>query len=157
MTARTVDDIVAEAGRLFGLKHHCSEAIVIATGQFYLDPYPELLTRASDTFGGGVGGCRDELCGLLSGATLILGALFGRVSYREDDKWLYEIVKRYREGFIATNGTSVCRPLWEYYSADGGRCGPLVEDATRQLVELIERVADERPEAASRLARRAQA
>jgi C_GCAxxG_C_C family probable redox protein len=154
MTPMSVEDIVAEAAGLFELKHHCSEAIVIAAGRFYLDPFPEELVRASCSFGGGVGGCRDELCGLLSGATLILGALWGRVSFQEDDKWLYEIVCQYRDRFIATNGTSVCRPLRDYYAVDGGRCGPLVESATRQLVELIERVADERPDAAARLARR---
>lgn len=154
MTARSIDDIVADAAALFALRHHCSEAIVIAAGRFYLDPFPDELVRASCPFGGGVGGCREELCGLFSGATLILGALWGRLSYAEDDKWLYEIVCRYRDRFIATNGTTVCRPLRDYYAVDGGRCGPLVESATRQLVELIERVADERPDAAARLARR---
>ena len=154
MTPRTIDEIVADAAELFGLRHHCSEAIVMATGRFYLDPFPDELVRASCPFGGGVGGCRDELCGLLSGAILLLGALWGRVSYLEDDKWLYEVVCQYRDSFVATNGTSVCRPLHDQYAADGGRCGPLVESATRQLVELIERVADERPDAAARLARR---
>lgn len=152
---KTVQDIVDEAARLFDLRHHCSEAIVMATGHFYLSPYPEVLTRVSCPFGGGVGGCRDEICGLFGGATIVLGALWGRESYVEDDKWLYEIVCQYRDRFIADNGTTVCRPLRDHYAVDGGRCGPLVEYATRELVQLIERVADERPEAAMRLARRA--
>ena len=111
MTIRTMDDIVTEAARLFDLRHHCSEAILMATGQFYLEPFPDALIRASCPLGGGVGGCRDELCGLLSGAILVLGALWGRVSYAEDDKWLYEVVSEYRDWFIAANGTSICRPL----------------------------------------------
>jgi len=154
MYAQTIEDIVAEAGRLFALRYHCSESIVIAVGEFYLEPYPELLTRVSDPFGGGLGGCRDELCGLLSGATLILGALFGRTSYQEDDKWLYAYVCAYRDEFIATNGTAVCRPLRDHYAEGGGRCGPLVASATDQLVRLIEQIASERPEAARQLARR---
>ncbi|MGI6367179.1 MAG: C-GCAxxG-C-C family protein [Anaerolineae bacterium] len=150
-----LERIVADASRIFDLKHHCSEAIVMAVGGFYLDPYPDLLTRVACPFGGGVGGCRDELCGLVSGATIVLGALWGRTSYAEDDKWLYEVVCACRNRFIETNGTSLCRPLRDHYAVDGGRCGPLVEQATRDLVLLIEQTAQANPAAAARLARRA--
>ncbi|NLT73081.1 MAG: C_GCAxxG_C_C family protein [Chloroflexi bacterium] len=154
MPNRTVDDLVADAQALFDLRYHCSEAIAISTCRHYLDPFPAEIAQISCPFGGGVGGCRDELCGLLSGAVVALGALWGRQSCEEDDKWLYEVVCEYRDGFIQDNGTSVCRPLRDYYAQDGGRCGPLVADATRKLIELIERVAEQRPEAAARLARR---
>lgn len=128
---------------------------MIAVGDYYLDPVPEVLIRASCPFGGGVGSCRDELCGVLSGATLILGALWGRLSADEDDKWLYEIVRQYRERFAETFGDTACRPLRQGYEERGERCVPIVENGVRMLVELIEETADRLPEQAAKLARRA--
>jgi len=151
----SVEDIVAEAERLFGLRHHCSEAIVMATGNYYLDPLPEILIRASCPFGGGVGGCREELCGLVSGAALVLGALWGRTTPQEDDRWLYDVICEYRQRFIDANGTTKCAPLRAVYEAQSRRCDPLVKEATRMLVEIIEEIADRMPEKAQVLARRA--
>ena len=102
-----------------------------------------------------MGGCRDELCGVLSGATIVLGALWGRTSSQEDDKWLYEVVCAYRERFIAAYGETQCHPLRERYVESPTRCGPLVEDGVRILIELIEETADRLPEQAAKLARRA--
>lgn len=128
---------------------------MIAVGDYYLHPVPELLIRASCPFGGGVGGCRDELCGLVSAATLILGALWGRASSQEDDKWLYEVVCAYRDRFVAAHGGTLCRPIRDRYGQEGGRCDPVVEQGVRMLVELIEETADRLPERAAKLARRA--
>lgn len=154
MRKTTLEEIVAEAERLFEMRHHCSEAIVIATGGYYLDPLPEILIRASCPFGGGIGGCREEVCGLVSGATLVLGALWGRTTPQEDDHWLYEVVCEYRRRFIAAYGTTQCAPLREQYEAKAQRCTPLVKGATRMLLEIIEEVADRMPEKAQRLAHR---
>ncbi len=155
MSHGPADQIIAEAGRIFAAKYHCSEAIVIAVGNYYLHPVPEVLIRASCPFGGGVGGCREELCGLLSGATLVLGALWGRTTSEEDDKWLYDVVCTYRDRFIAAYGETPCRPLRDRYSQEDERCLWLVQDATRMLVELIEETADRLPEKAQSLAQRA--
>ena len=149
--------VVTEAGSLFAVKYHCSEAIVIAVGNAYMDPLPEVLIRTSCAFGGGLGGGREELCGLLSGAAIVLGALWGRTTNEEDDKWLYEVISDYRDRFIAAFGETPCRPLRDRYQAEHGGCGPLVEDATRMLIELIEETADRLPDKADRLARRIEA
>ncbi len=121
---------------------------MIAVGDYYLKPSVEILTRVSCPFGGGVGGCRDELCGVLSGATIVLGALWGRVASSEDDKWLYEAVCAYRERFIAAFGGSACRPLREPFEQRNERCVPIVTEGVRLLVELIEETAERLPEQA---------
>ncbi len=128
---------------------------MIAVGDYYLGGVPEPLVRASGPFGGGVGGCRDELCGVLAGATLILGALWGRTRADEDDKGLYELVCTYRQRFLRAHGSTICRPLRQPYEERGERCVPVVQEGVRMLVELIEETADASPERAAKLARRA--
>jgi C_GCAxxG_C_C family probable redox protein len=151
---KSAHEIVSEASELFAVKYHCSEAIVISVGSAYMDSMPEILIRTSCAFGGGVGGCREELCGLLSGANIVLGALWGRTTNAEDDKWLYEVICDYRNRFITAFGETPCLPLRDRYKEQHGGCGPLVEDSTRMLIDLIEETADRLPEKADRLAQR---
>lgn len=111
---------------------------MIAVGEHYMNPLPDVLVRASDTFGGGVGGSRLELCGALSGGVLLLGALWGRVSASEDDKRVYELAKRFREQFLEEFGETICEPLRDAQPEGEKRCGDVVERTVRILVTLIE-------------------
>jgi C_GCAxxG_C_C family probable redox protein len=112
--------------------------VVIAVGEHYMNPLPDVLLRASDTFGGGVGGSRLELCGALSGGVLLLGALWGRVSAQEDDKRVYALAKQFREQFLEEFGETICEPLRDTQPEGEKRCGDVVQRAVRLLVALIE-------------------
>ncbi len=107
-------------------------------GGYYMDPLPDVLVRASDTFGGGVGGSRAELCGALAGGVIVLGALWGRVSPQEDDKRVYALAKQWRERFLQEFGDTACTPIRDAQPEGEKRCGGVVERATRILVEMIE-------------------
>jgi len=111
---------------------------VLAVGEHYLAPLPEVLLRASNPFGGGVAGCRQELCGALSGSILILGALWGRTSSTEKDDHLKALVSRLREGFIARYGSAICQPIRDVARDEVIGCLPVVEAAIQMLVPLIE-------------------
>ena len=111
---------------------------MIAVGEHYWHPLPDVLVRASDTFGGGVGGSRRELCGALSGGVMILGALWGRLSASEDDKRVYDLAKQFRERFVEEFGETICEPLRDTQPEAEKRCGAVVERTVRLLMAMIE-------------------
>jgi C_GCAxxG_C_C family probable redox protein len=130
---------VARADELYGAGHHCSEAVLMGVGEQYLQPLPDVLVRASDPFGGGVGACREELCGVLSGGVLLLGALYGRVDPEEDDKPLMELACQYRQQIIDRFGSSLCNPIRDTMPEElTKRCAEVVHEAARLLATLIE-------------------
>lgn len=139
MSTNVVEAAVARAGELYAAGYHCSEAVLIAAGERYLDPLPDVLVRASDPFGGGVGGCHEELCGVLSGGVMLLGALWGRVDAGVDDKPLMALACQYRQQIIDRFGSSLCNPIRDTMPAElAKRCATVVTEATRALVTLIE-------------------
>jgi C_GCAxxG_C_C family probable redox protein len=112
--------------------------VTIAVGDYYLDPCPDILKRVSCAFGGGVGGCRQEMCGVLGGGVVALGALYGRQVVSDNDDELKELICRFRDAFIAHFGTSQCEPIRDAQPDIEKRCRPVVQDGTRLLVDLIE-------------------
>ncbi|HHX65547.1 MAG TPA: C_GCAxxG_C_C family protein [Chloroflexi bacterium] len=118
---------------------------MIAGGDHYLNPIPEVLVKASCPLGGGIGGCREDVCGLVTGGILIMGAIWGRTSPDEDDKPLYELARRFRQYFIDRFDTSVCDPIRKSFPESEKPCAPLVEDATRLLITMIEEAAQDEP------------
>ena len=118
---------------------------MIAVGGHYLDPLPELLVRASCPFGGGIGGSYDELCGVLSGGVIVLGALWGRASSAENDEWVRELARQYQARFVAYAGTSTCRPIRDSMPEQERRCLPVVLEGARLLVEIIAKARQEAP------------
>lgn len=111
---------------------------MLAVGEHYLKPLPEVLLRVSNPFGGGVAGCRQELCGALSGGILILGALWGRTSSTENDERLKALIGHLREEFLARYGSTTCQPIRDVARDEVIGCLPVVEAAVRMLVPLIE-------------------
>ncbi len=111
---------------------------MIAVGDHYMGKTPELLLRASAPFGGGVGGCREEICGALSGGILVLGALMGRTLPTENDEHLRDLVRLLRDRFQAAMGHTHCNPIRNTLPEEERPCGPLVEQGARLIVELIE-------------------
>jgi len=112
--------------------------VVIAVGEHTLGQVPEMLIRAACPFGGGLGGTKEELCGVLSGGTLILGAMRGRLSAEEKDEALYALIRQFRERFIAQVGTSQCKVIYNALPEMHKRCAPVVEQGVRILLELLQ-------------------
>jgi len=134
--ATSREGIIEYARQVYNAGHHCSEAVALTIGDYYLGETPEIIVRASCPFGGGVGGCRQELCGVVGGGTLILGALLGRISPDEDDDALYEMVCRFRDGFIEQYGTTQCEPVRDTMPDIEKRCLPVVLAGVEILLDL---------------------
>ncbi|MCI5993654.1 MAG: C-GCAxxG-C-C family protein [Clostridiales bacterium] len=100
-----------KAEELFQQGYNCAQAVFAAfcdvTG---LDEAQAL--RLASGFGGGVGGMR-EVCGAVSGLTLVFSALYGYDA--PDDRAaklaLYHSVQAAAEQYREANGSIVCREL----------------------------------------------
>lgn len=124
---------------------HCSEAMVIGVGGLYMQPVPAVLVRASCPFGGGV--CdHQELCGVLSGGVMVLGALWGRSEAGVNDDCVNELACIYRQRFITRFGYAKCEPIHDsdWRSEDDG-CARVVRAGAEILIALIEEAYREMP------------
>lgn len=98
------------AGQYFKEGYNCAESVVRAFRDFYkLDVSDEALRMASG-FGGGLGhaGC---MCGALSGATMVLGMLQGRVNKEQSRGPIYGSAHEFHEVFTKQFGVTCCRVL----------------------------------------------
>lgn len=130
--------VSVRAGELLSAGCHCSEAVLIAAGEHVLGEICPQSRRMATLFGGGIGGCREEVCGALSGAIMVMSALWGRTDCQVDDKAEMALAKAFRERFRAEFGHTICAPLRDRFNPDGkGSCRPLVEQTTTLLLRFL--------------------
>ena len=112
---------------------------MLAVGEQLWGEVDQRLLRVSSGLAGGLGCGHQELCGALSGGTLIIGALYGRTSLDEDDAECNRRVSDYRDRFLQRFGTTCCQELRDsgYGSEGQWPCSALVEDATRILYQVL--------------------
>lgn len=131
-----------QARKLFCEGRNCSQAVFCAFAQEAgIDPL--LACRLSCGLGGGVGRQR-EVCGAVTGATLVLGLRYG-----DDRASAYEAVQKFCERFKAETGSIVCRELLSGTGATkGGAPEARTEEYYRkrpcaELVALAARLLEE--------------
>jgi C_GCAxxG_C_C family probable redox protein len=142
---------VEVAEKLFQEGYNCSQSVFAAFGDLYGMDQEQAL-KLSAGFGGGVGRLR-EVCGAVSGMTMIAGLETGTAKKMDDEgkKYNYEVVQKLAEEFKNLSGSIICRELLnldadaptepvpqkrtkEYYNTRP--CRQLVQDAA----EIIEKV-----------------
>jgi len=103
-----------------------------------MDKVPAVLMAASCPFGGGVADTGQELCGVLAGATMLIGALYGR-DRQGDDGICYRLTRRFYEQFLADNGGQTrCAPVRARLEPRPKRCLAVIEQGVARLIEIIE-------------------
>lgn len=128
---------------------NCAQAVVLAYKDVLaLDE--GTLSALSLPFGGGLGRLR-EVCGTVSGASMVLGLLEGSKDFKDNQnkKEIYEKIQAFAAEFKRQNGSIICKELLglikpsspspdertpEYYKKRP--CGELVEMA----VEIMDRI-----------------
>ncbi len=102
---------VAVAEKLFQEGYNCSQSVFAAFSDLY-DMDQTMALKLSAGFGGGVGRLR-EVCGAVSGMTMVAGLETGSAKKMDDEgkKYNYEIVQRLAEEFKNISGSIICREL----------------------------------------------
>ena len=116
------------AGDLFLEGYNCAQAVFVAfcdvTGYD-----KETALRISSSFGGGMGRMR-EVCGALSGAIMVAGALWGRATLDDKEKAEhYARIQAIAKPFKEKYGTILCRDLMKDLKVDSSPI-PTVRDAS---------------------------
>ena len=117
-------DHAERAKALFLEGYNCAQAVFCAfidvTGLSLSDA-----ARLSSSFGGGLGRLR-EVCGAVSGASMVLGAVCGYSDPADKDakKKHYELVRSFADRFRETEGSIICRELLRRGNADENTVKP---------------------------------
>lgn len=110
---------------------------MIAVGDYYFGKAPEILIRAACPLAGGGGCSYEEMCGLVSGGLMIMGALMGRVSFEENDDAVQALAREYRERFRALAGHTQCQAIRNSLPEVDKRCQHIVVGAVRLLLDML--------------------
>lgn len=138
---------------LFKEGFNCSQSVFVAfSHRFGIDE--DTAKKISAGLGGGMGRMR-EVCGAVSGASLVIGSIASATDGKdsENKQKNYELVREFAKRFTERNGSIICRELLgldvkmeksaqpesrttEYYKKRP--CVELVGDSVEILAELIE-------------------
>lgn len=118
--------------------YHCSEAVLKALADHY-DLDSDLLLRASNPFGGGIGDA-DNLCGAVAGAVMTIGSLLTPEN-RAPPAWpAGHVAKQFMERFEKEIGSTMCPDIRHnlHWKEAQKYCDAAVRAAVRIAYELIE-------------------
>lgn len=109
--AINVDERVERARSFFTAGYNCAQAVAMAFDDV-MEMDVTTVARIAAPFGGGMGRMR-EVCGAVSGMTLVAGSICPSVDPKnmEERKANYALVQNFAAQFRAENGDIVCRRL----------------------------------------------
>ncbi len=130
---------------------NCAQA-VFSTYSRELGLEPELALRIAGSFGGGMGHI-GETCGAVTGAFMLIGLKYGKVSTDDNEakEKNYSLVQEYTRKFVAKHGSVKCKELLgfdisvpeEMHKARENDlfktiCPKLVKDSSEIVEELLD-------------------
>ncbi|MFI3291884.1 MAG: C-GCAxxG-C-C family protein [Rikenellaceae bacterium] len=124
-----VEERVEMARKNFSSGYNCAQSVVLAYSDI-MDVDPKILATLSASFGGGMGRLR-EVCGAVSGMSMVAGALAPAFdpAERAAKSANYTLVKNLADEFKSQNGSIICREL-------------LLHGAKRPCAKLVEMAAE---------------
>ena len=155
-----IEDRALKARKNFEQGYNCAQSVVLAYSDLF-GTDEETLLMISSPFGGGMGRLR-EVCGAVSGMSMVAGALERNVNPQdtESKRRCYALVQKFAERFMEMNGAIVCRTLLgldrekdspepevrtpQYYKKRP--CAMLVEDAARIVGEYLNSMEEHGPD-----------
>lgn len=99
-----------QAQATFKAGFNCAEAVFLVVTQAFGLDVPEQV-RLATAFGGGVGRCKEEMCGAVAGGVLAIGALCGREQPGANWDLAARLARTVREDALAMRGSIRCGDL----------------------------------------------
>lgn len=136
-------DISAIEGKVrerFEAGFNCAESVFLVVTEAFGHHAPEQ-ARLATAFGGGVGRCKEEMCGAVAGGVLAVGALHGRDRAGADWDTAAEVARAVRNDALATCGSTRCADLLDAFGEQQGMAACIRFTATvagRVAARLLE-------------------
>jgi C_GCAxxG_C_C family probable redox protein len=126
-------DPIKQAGQLFNQGFTCSQAIFAAFAP-QLGLSEEIALKIASPFGGGIARTGD-LCGVVTGAVMVLGLRYGHTTPVEPNskELSYQKVREFLTLFQEHHQDLLCTML-----KTRNNCAQLVEDSAKMLTLLLE-------------------
>ncbi len=133
-------DIQKKAFQNFISGYHCAESIARAIIESYSDAFDPESIKAASAFQGGIGRCKQDACGALTGGVVALGVLKGRTEPGQDISEAVGMANRFREKFIERFGSTNCAVLLKTVVEPNPEytCKHLTRDAAGLLADVID-------------------
>ncbi|WP_243313461.1 C-GCAxxG-C-C family protein [Fundidesulfovibrio agrisoli] len=135
---------------LFQGGFHCAESVLAAVLEASGAEEGGIPLKAATGFGGGMGRCKEETCGAITGGILALGLLQGRTSPAQCWDGIASRAAEFREKVRAITGHTKCREVLEALGPQENmeKCKRLTASSAGILHELLEKPAACAPAAA---------
>lgn len=133
--------VLTKINQMMDESYGCAEAFIAAVGEYLWGELDDSIIKISTGFSGGVGGTHEELCGGVSGATIIMGLLYGRTT-NDETKMIRckRLISEHRDRFMQEFGTTVCQELRDaQFGADEENpCSAMIAPASFILLDILE-------------------
>lgn len=117
---------------------HCAEAIANTIHEVFPEKL-NLMCKVTSGFCGGIGGCKQDICGALSGGVAALGGIYGRENGCDDISKPAFLSAELRRLFIEEFNTTVCKDVIENIKSkpECNNCRDVTAKTTWLLYNLI--------------------
>jgi len=134
------NEIQKKAFQNFVSGYHCAESIARAILESHSDRFDPEWIKAASAFQGGIGKCKQDACGALTGGVVALGVLMGRTEPGQDISGAVGMAYQFRERFLKKFGSTNCAVLLKTLVDPNPEytCKHLTRDAAGLLVEILE-------------------
>lgn len=132
-------DSAESAGEYHKQGYNCAESIFLTFRPIAVPELSEDMVRMATPFGGGMGrsGC---VCGALSGAMIIIGAVKGRTTPEVPRKQSYELSNEYHNRFKSKFGATCCRVLVKHdfgSKEQSETCYKIITESAELLMDFL--------------------
>ncbi len=138
------EELIAEArtkaGNYYRNGYNCAEALFLTLREYVAPELSEDMVKLVTPLGGGVGrsGC---LCGSLSGAVIIVGAVKGRTSPEGSRRGSYDLAGEFHNRFKQEFGSTCCRVLnkLDYHDPARGKvCMKIIGNSAALFMRILQ-------------------
>jgi C_GCAxxG_C_C family probable redox protein len=104
---------VEKARQYFQSHFNCAQSVLLAFSEDY-GLSESLASRIAQAFGGGLAR-QGEICGVVTGAMMVIGLKYGKVRAEDDDarEKTYSLTRKFFSLFKEKHGSLICRQLLE--------------------------------------------